>query len=310
MPRRWKDRQIQKVALVRPADAEQSEFEINVTTGFGSDVNVTNPSLAVGSAGFIAAADRLTLEATQLAVRAAVEAIRDRADFALPAAQVTDLKTVTVANPTANPETGLSKEATLELVRQQLVAINANTDLVEAILTTVRDEQHRRSDPLAAGSNYIGDSNPTRSRDFTNGKFRSVSTKVTAPAGGTAALQLANPVGSGVNLLLTEVQLGSSVAADFQIWFDSDLTTPTPVTPFMPNRAYEGLVPTRAVVQSGSTPTGGTQVGVLRIPANNPFHLDYTVVIPPGKTVGLRIVNPSLTATVEGYIGATWVEPA
>lgn len=47
------------------------------------------------------------------ATEATLVQVRDRANFPLPATQVTDLKTVTVANPTANPETGLAKNATL-----------------------------------------------------------------------------------------------------------------------------------------------------------------------------------------------------
>lgn len=52
--------------------------------------------------------------------------------------------------------TGASTEATLELVRAQTAAINANTDAVETLLTTLRDNQLRRTDPLAAGTNLVG----------------------------------------------------------------------------------------------------------------------------------------------------------
>lgn len=50
----------------------------------------------------------------------------------------------------------LAKEATLEAVRVQTAAINANTDAVEALLTTIRDTVYRRTDPLPAGTNTIG----------------------------------------------------------------------------------------------------------------------------------------------------------
>lgn len=102
---------------------------------------------------------------TGLAKETTLTQVRDRADFPLPAAQVAALAplatqpvsgTVTVANPTANPETGLAKDATLELVRAQVAAVNANTDAVEALLTTIRDTVLRRTDPLPAGTNSIG----------------------------------------------------------------------------------------------------------------------------------------------------------
>lgn len=93
-------------------------------------------------------------------------AILSRLDQTLPVAGVVGLDagslaalenvTATVANPTANPETGLAKDATLELVRAQLAAVNANTDALETLLAAVRDEQVRRTDPLPAGNNTIG----------------------------------------------------------------------------------------------------------------------------------------------------------
>jgi hypothetical protein len=67
------------------------------------------------------------------------------ASYPLPAAQVTDLKTVTVTNPTANPETGLAKDATLVQVRDHLDTVEARlqsvvdqTDALEPLLADVK----------------------------------------------------------------------------------------------------------------------------------------------------------------------------
>jgi hypothetical protein len=58
---------------------------------------------------------------------------------------VTDLKTVTVTNPTANPETGLAKDATLVQVRDHLDTVEARlqsvvdqTDALEPLLADVK----------------------------------------------------------------------------------------------------------------------------------------------------------------------------
>ncbi len=75
---------------------------------------------------------------------------------ALDATSLAALEQVSVANPTADPETGLAKDVTLELVRAQVAAVNANTDAIETLLTTIRDEQYRRTDPLPPGTNTIG----------------------------------------------------------------------------------------------------------------------------------------------------------
>ncbi len=66
------------------------------------------------------------------------------------------LEQVTIVNPTADPETGLAKDATLELVRAQVAAVSANTDTLELLLTALRDNQFRRTDPLPEGLNTIG----------------------------------------------------------------------------------------------------------------------------------------------------------
>jgi hypothetical protein len=74
----------------------------------------------------------------------------------LDPASLAALEQVSVVNPTADPEIGLAKDATLELVRAQVAAVSANTDTIEQLLTTLRDNQLRRTDPLPAGNNTIG----------------------------------------------------------------------------------------------------------------------------------------------------------
>jgi hypothetical protein len=67
------------------------------------------------------------------------------ASYPLPTSQVTDLKTVTVSNPTADPETGLAKEVTLVQVRDYLDTVETKlqslidqTDSLEPVLADVK----------------------------------------------------------------------------------------------------------------------------------------------------------------------------
>lgn len=146
-------------------ELERIYLERALTAGVGapgsSNVTVTNaptsPVPVALSASDLAALEQTTVTVTNptanpetgLAKEVTLAAVRDRATFPIPATQITDLKTVTVSNPTANPETGLAKEITL-------AAINANTDAVESLLTTLRDTVYRRTDPLPSGNNLIG----------------------------------------------------------------------------------------------------------------------------------------------------------
>ena len=47
MPDQYDEKQVSKVVMVRQVPGDDDKYEINTTQGFGSDVNVTNPELAV-----------------------------------------------------------------------------------------------------------------------------------------------------------------------------------------------------------------------------------------------------------------------
>jgi hypothetical protein len=70
------------------------------------------------------------------------------ASYPLPTSQVTDLKTVTVSNPTADPETGLAKEVTLASVLAQLD--DATTDTVLSVLKTLSGKDYATQATLAS----------------------------------------------------------------------------------------------------------------------------------------------------------------
>lgn len=106
---------------------------------------------------------------------------------------------VTVTNPTANPETGLAKDATIELLRLQVAAVAANTDAVEALLSAIRDEQYRRTDPLPAGDNTIGHVLTTlEARDVLT-----VPSAARATGGGSGALPSSDLSRAAVDVMVT-----------------------------------------------------------------------------------------------------------
>jgi hypothetical protein len=93
--------------------------------------------------GGTVALDASTLAALEnVVVMGAVDVANHPVAYPLPAAQVTDLKTVTVENPT---ETGLAKEQTLSQVLGQLD--DATTDTVLSVLKALLAEVELKTEP-------------------------------------------------------------------------------------------------------------------------------------------------------------------
>lgn len=309
MPRRWKDRNIQKVALVRPANPEQSEFEINISTGTGSEVNVTNPVLTVASAGMVPVADRLTLESTQLAVRTAVEAIQGRADFPLPPAQVTALTppaTVAVSNMIPAVETGLAKDATVATR-----ASESTLGLVRSALETIRDTILRRTDPLPAGQNIIGYTGNATIFDLEYGRIfgagASLTTSVTTP---NASLTVTNPAGSGKVLYVIAWSVYANATAEVRYILDAT-STGTLVVPENLNIGLNaGATPVNSAMEvrvGAGVLTGGRQMNIAhQVTTQAPVEKDVLVKLPAGRSLTVRFLGPGATNTVD--INAQWIE--
>lgn len=126
-------------------------------------------------------------------------------------------------------------ETTLDLIRQHTEAVNANTDTLEQLLTTLKDNQLRRSDPLAAGDNRIGyvtDSIVQRVSDaqsFIGGAHR-----ISVASGDALWLVMSNPADSGVDVLIGGVTVYTD--SNETVWVDVFRDT-------VPDPAADGLTP-------------------------------------------------------------------
>lgn len=165
------------------------------------------------------------------------------------------------------------------------------------------------ADPAVAASlNTLLDRTSKGVADFAAGRFRVAGGKQTIASGGAGFLQLLNPVGSPVNILLTEFVLTLTQNGELEYWSDAALTTPTSRTIQMPNRAYEGFVPTYGQIWQAAAATGGTQWSALtRLRENAQVVRAFTVLIPPGKSVAVK-ASTAILASLDLYASATWIE--
>lgn len=156
-----------------------------------------------------------------VASEATLAAVRDRADFPLPAAQVTALKAVTVTNPTANPETGLAKDATLAAVRDRgtfplpstqvtdlktvtVANPTANPEVGLAKETTLLNIRNRADFPLPPGQ--LADLKVVTG-PLTNTELRATAVPVTGPLTDAQLRAARVATDTGLQQPLTDVQL-------------------------------------------------------------------------------------------------------
>lgn len=262
--------------------------------------------------------------------------------YPLTDAQVTALKTVTVSNPTADPETGLAKEVTLAALKDEVdaleesvgattdlstaetligltKAIKANTASIESLITTVRDEQFRRTDPLAAGTNHIGtvqiDPNSSSftssgwSKKVNEGKAYIAGGAISAGTSQVASACLTNPAGSGKNIVIAGWQIGTDQTCEVKYMHEAT-STGTLRSAFNFNHYYEAVAAVATVRLGADVLTGGTELSpVGRITNNAPVGYDFMVVVQPGHSFALTAATPGLTAFTL-YPTVFWYEEA
>ncbi len=193
----------------------------------------------------------------------------------------------------------LAKEATL------VALLNAN-DEVDTLLRAIRDEQQRRTDPLAAGQAFIGFTGFAEDIAAKQGRYRfaggKVTTSVVSP---NASLTLTNPAESGVDLLLMRYQVEVDAAADVVILLDA-ISAGTISSNYNPNQRTELPNPGQVRVGAGVLTGGVTQSVIRRAQPNSPVAVGpFRFRIPPGKTWTVRFLGPGATNTVWFNIG--WV---
>lgn len=198
----------------------------------------------------------------------------------------------------------------LESVRLLLENEDFATD---AVLRTIRDNQLRRTDPIAAGSNILGFISPSTVRKVLEGKmYRSGAEVVTSVATPNASLWLRNPqfLADGVTpntktVYLIGFGLYADAAAPVTIWEDAAHTGTLLTKENMLAHAADASV---AEVRAGAGMlSGGTMWSArTRVGTNSPVVRDVFVVLAPGKSVAIRFQGPGATNTVA--FNGTWYE--
>jgi hypothetical protein len=179
---------------------------------------------------------------------------------------------IALANSAPMVSNDITSNSTRELGRVEVSAAQT----LETLLTTLRDEQLRRTDPVKT----------QQASDFQDGRYRTAGGR-RASSGGTAVLQLRN-TSTTQPLLVTEFVVGADVSADVQFWKNATLggTIQTHEV-FMPNTSYDGSgLTTIGETRSGAALTGGTQLSpVYRVNANIMVQRDFTYLMMPGGWV-------------------------
>lgn len=223
--------------------------------------------------------------------------------------------------------TGLAQETTLSALETKaateatLTSIAGYVDQLEGLLTTIRDEQYRRTDPLAAGtnvlgkvgldpsvSNYVSSSGTQKvgqGRFFIGGKAISLGGVASSDR---AVFKLANPSTSGHVIYVMAVTIYSTVSQQVKYNEDGTITTEGTITPRNLNRS-SATTSIAELTYAKTAITGGTEwPNESRVFNTSPLQLNFSsspIVLPPGKSILIRgTVGDAQTFTVNGY----WIE--
>lgn len=212
-------------------------------------------------------------------------------------------------------------QTTLEAVRVQTAAINANTDAVEALLTELRDNQLRRTDPIAAGTNVMGKVQLDQAASHfisssgalkvEQGKFfvggRAIDLGGIASTD-RAVFRLANPTGSGKNIYVMLVTIYSSITQQVKYNEDGTITSEGTISPRNLNRAMGAMTPSSVadLTYAKTAVTGGTDwPNESRVYNSSPLALNFSnspLKLGQGKSILVRGTSgDAQTFTVNAY---------
>lgn len=183
----------------------------------------------------------------------------------------------------------------------------------------IRAEQHRRTDPMAPGSNFIGYISPNSQAKVSAGKLwlasglQSITLGVGASEAGSGFL-LMNPAGSGINVALGFVITSQTGAVRLTYRRDATFAAGLTVVAMEKDNGILGAVPLAAskvtaqmaVNPMGPPLEGGTVVArALRNESHDtPLQLP-PFILTPGHSVGLSFVAP---AAVDTTATVFWIE--
>jgi hypothetical protein len=239
-----------------------------------------------------------------LAKELTLQAIRDRADFPLPAAQLNALtpqkNALTNAELRLTPvavDTGLAQPTTpldTQPVSAQALPLPTGAATAAAQTTqqgTLQAILDRADFPLPAAQHQtlqdILQRTPDLAVAFALGRVRHVGVAVTSGLSSTQSFLMRNPVGTGVNLRLVAAILACSVVATLSLRRGATLSAPTTHTPYNPNFLYP--LANKAIIESQTDAlSGGTALAsAIRLAADIPVLYQLPFLVPPGDSLGV-----------------------
>lgn len=194
-------------------------------------------------------------------------------------------------------------------VISRLLELQTLLDTVEPLLTTIRDEQQRRTDPLAAGSNIIGFTSNTIVRKIVEGKFWIAGYDVLTDATNTnAVFTLFNPAtlpGGAANtksMYITKIAVDTPVAGQI-IFVRNQTDLPNPIREaFNPNTNVTGA-PVGEFHSGNLTPAGGTTISPTRkVFAEDHYEFEGFVILKPGQIFSARVAGAATGSRVTGLV--------
>lgn len=195
--------------------------------------------------------------------------------------------------------------------------VEVNDDVAQTLLTTVRDEQYRRTDPLPAGGNRIGYVTDSILQRVQNAQtFIAGAHRISISSGAELWLVIQNPSTSGKNLILAGVTAytGSSGTVWLDIFKDTEPSgTATAVTPWGTNfiAADLGVVSSMSVSHDGTVTATGTQLDAgSSFSSSSPWKYGgMPMLLGPGQGGGARVQVPGgLTGGADISINFIYVE--
>lgn len=163
--------------------------------------------------------------------------------------------------------------------------------------------------PLPSGSNFIGYTGEEESEAAKQGRFRwsggRAQTDVTKP---NASMTIANPLGSGQDILLVRYQVEVDADADIVVLYDATSTgTIRKLT--NPNRRTTHFCPAEVRVGAGVLTGGEVQDYIRRASTNSPVAVGpFRHRIIPGTTWTVRFLGPGASNNVWFTCGLFCVE--
>lgn len=286
-----------RVIILRPTAG--GFWEPNESSGFGADVNVTNPNLATRIDSVALPSLRPASESTLLEVKAALDSIFGAVD---------GLEAMTTAVLAAVD----TLEANTDAVESLLATLNAKDfatqttlEAARVLVASIRDTHFRRTDPLAAGANVVGYTEEALLSHVFGGSVFQVGGKITTSVTtSSASLNLTNPAGSGKTLIVVGWSLFSDTVAEVR-YVRGATSTGTVIQ--ADNRLGGGAAPVATAALGVNVLSGGTQLNLAhQVAVNVPLECFKTLTVSPGSSFGIRYDGPGAVNNV--FINIDWRE--